>query len=161
MHIKERLSISSGFTLIELIIVFTVISILSTIGIASFVDYSRSQSLQSAASDLASTLNSAKSRATSQVKPSQCLGALNGYQVDILSDRTYSLSAYCPEARLIQTITLPDNGNIKFDLGLGQTTTTSVFFPIIKGGIQGAGDMALTAYGQTKTVTIDNVGNIK
>jgi len=161
MHVKERLSLSSGFTLIELIIVFTAIAILSTIGIASFVDYSRFQSLQSATENLVSTLNLAKASASSQIKPSQCSGALSGYQVDILLNITYSLSVICPETHLIQTTMLPDNGNIKFNLDLGQTTTTSVFFPIIKGGIQGAGDIVLTAYGQTKTVTIDNVGNIK
>lgn len=151
-----------GFTLLELIIVFTVIAILSTIGIASFVDYSRAQSLQSAASNLASTLNSAKSRANSQVKPSQCSGSLNGYQIDILSITTYSFSVICPEAHLIETKTLPDNGNIKFNLNVGQTTTLSIFFPIITGSVRGAGNIVLTGYdNQTKTVTVDNAGNVK
>lgn len=161
MHIKERLSLSSGFTLLELIIVFTVIATLSTIGIASFVDYSKSQSLQSATLNLASTLNLAKSNASSQIKPSQCSGALSGYQVDVLSNTTYSLSVICPETHLIQTTMLPNNGNIRFNLDSGQTTTTSVFFPIITSGVQGAGNIVLTAYGKTKTITIDNVGNIK
>ena len=161
MHIKERLSLSFGFTLLELIIVFTVIAILSTIGIASFVNYSRAQSLQTAAVKLASTLNLAKSSANSQVKPSQCSGTLSGYQVDILTTTTYSLSVFCPEVHLIQTTTLPDNGNIKFNLVLGQTTTTSIFFPVITSGVQGGGNIVLTAYGQAKTIKIDNEGNIK
>ncbi len=162
MHIKERLSLSSGFTFLELIIVFTVISILSTIGIASFVNYSRAQSLQTAGASLASTLNLAKSSASSQVKPNQCSNeALSGYRVDILSDTTYSLSAVCLGTYLIQTITLPDNGNIKFNLASGQTTTTSIFFPVITSGVQGGGNIVLTAYGQAKTIKIDNEGNIK
>ncbi len=161
MHIKERLGLSLGFTLLELIIVFTVIAILSTTGIASFVNYSRAQSLQSAAVKLASTLNLAKSSASSQVKPSQCSGSLNGYQIDILSTTTYSLSVFCPEVHLIQTTTLPDNGNIKFNLDLGQTTTISVFFPIITSGVYGAGNIVLTGHSQAKTIKIDNEGNIK
>ncbi len=152
---------SRGFTLIELIVVFSVISILSTVGIASFIDYSRSQSLQTSASNFAVILDLAKSRTSSQVKPSECLGSLNGYQVDILSDTTYSLSVYCPEVHLIQTTTLPDRGNIKFDLGLGQTTTTSIFFPIITSGVRGAGNVVLTGYNKSRWVCIDPRGIIK
>ncbi len=150
-----------GFTLIELIVVFSVIAILSTIGIASFVNYSRSQSIQTSASNLTLILDLAKSRASSQVKPSQCLGSLNGYQVDILSVTTYSLSVLCPEVHLIQTATLPDNGNIKFNLALGQTTTTSIFFPVITSGVRGAGNIVLTGYNQSRWVCIDPSGIIK
>ncbi len=151
-----------GFTLLELIIVFSVISILSTVGIASFVGYSRAQSLQSAASSFELTLNLAKSHANSQVKPSQCsTETLIGYQVDILSDTTYSLSVVCLGVYTLQTITLPDKGNVKFSLDLTQTTTTSVFFPIITSGVKGAGTIVLVGYGQTKTITIDRVGNVK
>ncbi len=156
-----RLIKSEGFTLLELIIVFSVISILSTIGIVSFVNYSRAQSLQTAAASLASTLNLAKSSASSQVKPNQCSNeALSGYRVDILSDTTYSLSAVCLGTYLIQTITLPDNGNIKFNLASGQTTTTFVFFPVITSGVQGGGNIVLTGHDQTKTITVNPQGII-
>ncbi|MCL6096138.1 MAG: prepilin-type N-terminal cleavage/methylation domain-containing protein [Patescibacteria group bacterium] len=153
---------SKGFTLLELIIVFSVISILSTVGIASFVDYSRAQSLQSAASSLESTLNLAKSRANSQVKPSLCsTETLSGYQVDVLSDTTYSLSVVCLGVHAIQTTALPDNGKIKFNLGAGQTTATSIFFPIIKGGVRGAGNIVLTGYNQSKCVNVSSGGVVK
>jgi prepilin-type N-terminal cleavage/methylation domain-containing protein len=150
---------NKGFTLLELIIVFTVISILSSIGIASFVSYSKAQSLQSAASDLALTLNSAKSRANSQVKPNDCSGALIGYKVVIGYPSTtpitkYSLYAVCGEPLLIKTTTLPDNGKIIFD------SDKSIFFPILTGAVGGSGAIVLTGYNLTKTVTIDNVGNI-
>lgn len=150
-----------GFTLLELMIVFSVIAILSTIGIASFVNYSRSQSLQTAASDLALTLDSAKSRASSQVKISACSGALNGYQVDIntVSKKDYTLSVYCPEVHVIQTTTLPDNGNITFDTG--QTTANPIFFPVLTGAVRGAGAIVLTGYGQSRWVCIDPRGIVK
>ncbi len=152
---------NKGFTLLELIIVFSVISILSTIGIASFVNYSRAQSFQTASASLASTLSLAKSHANSQVKPSQCANeALSGYRVDILSNTTYSLSAVCLGTYLIQTTTLPDNGNIKFNFASGQTTTTSIFFPIITSGVYGAGNIVLTGHGQAKTITVNPQGII-
>ena len=158
---EKRLSNNLGFTLIELIVVFSIMAILSSVGIASFVSYSRSQSIQTAASNLELTLELAKSRASSQVKPSQCLGALSGYQVDILSVTTYSLSVFCPEVHLVQTVTLPDSGNIKFDLGVGQTTTNSVFFPVITSGVRGSGNIILTGYNQSRWVCIDSRGIIK
>ena len=65
-----------GFTLLELIVVFSIIAILSTIGLASFVNYSKAQILQGSANDIISTLNTAKSKAASQIKPNTCLGFL-------------------------------------------------------------------------------------
>ncbi len=160
---QKILETSYGFTLLELIVVFSVIAILSTIGIASFVAYSRSQSVQTAASNFALTLESAKSRASSQVKLDACSGALNGYQVDISTSNptknAYSLNVLCPDVHLIQPITLPDNGNIKFDLG--QTTTTSILFPVLTGAVGGSGTIVLTGYGQSRWVCVDAKGIVK
>lgn len=57
---------SLGFTLIEIIIVFSVLAIVSVTGIAAFLNYSRSQTLNTAVSDVTTMLNVAKSRAISQ-----------------------------------------------------------------------------------------------
>jgi prepilin-type N-terminal cleavage/methylation domain-containing protein len=57
-----------GFTLIELIVVFTVLAILSTIGTISLVSYSRAQTLNQATNDLVQTLDTAKSLSGSQLK---------------------------------------------------------------------------------------------
>lgn len=154
----------NGFTLLELIIVFSVIAILSTLGIASFVGYSRSQSLQSAASELASTLNLAKARASSQVKPTECEGTLNGYKVMIddpyqTPSVKYSLYVVCGESQLVKTTTLPDNGKIIFDSD--NTTTSLIFFPVITGIVQGAGNVVLTGYSQTRCLSISPAGVIK
>lgn len=149
-----------GFTLIELIVVFSVIAILSTIGIAAFVNYGKVQNLSGAVSNFSSTLNDAKSRALSQVKPQECTGqALSGYQVDILSSTVYTLSVICQGQHTLKTVTLPSN--ILFNLNVGQTTTTSIFFPIISSGVTGSGVIVITGFGQSKTVTVDNIGNIQ
>src|ERR1035437_7326877 len=87
-----------GFTLIELIVVFTVIAILSTIGTVSLVSYSRTQTLNQATSDLVQTLNTAKSLSASQLKTLnkngktwQCLDvqALSGYGIYINQTQGY------------------------------------------------------------------------
>jgi hypothetical protein len=104
-------------------------------------------------------LESAKANASSQVKPSVCsTDSLSGYQVNILSDTMYSLSVVCLGLHTIATTTLPDNGKIKFDLGVGQTTALSVLFPIIKGGVEGSGNIVLTGYNQSRCVNISSGG---
>lgn len=73
-----------GFTLIELIIVFSIMMILSTIGIASFVTYSHSESVNTTIQDIKTVLFTARSRAGSQLKQGTCASSnlqLQGYEV--------------------------------------------------------------------------------
>jgi type II secretory pathway pseudopilin PulG len=150
---------SSGFTLLELVVVFSVIIILSTIGIAAFSTYAKIQSVQQSALQLYSTLGLAKSRASSQVKPAQCTGqTLNGYKVIVTtSTNSYELDVVCSgfSYKIIGYVLSP---GITFDLT--RTTSTSFYFPIISSGVQGAGTLVLTGYSQSKTITVNSVGNV-
>lgn len=162
-----------GFTLIELVVAFSVIALLSTVGIASFVSYSRSQALSVSVKDLVNTLNLAKSRSLSQVLPSQCLGqSLIGYEVKLcslpssscppLADYSYELNVVCLGIIVppIETKKLPVG--ISFDEN--QTTTTSFLFPILTGGVNmggGDGTIVLSGYGQTRTITVNSSGVIQ
>ncbi len=93
-----------GFTLIELIIVFSVMVILSLVGIASFVSYSRSQQVDTAMKEFKTTLFTARSRALSQLRDTTCFAngftgqgyELEGYQVvACCSFSSLCLSAQC------------------------------------------------------------------
>ncbi len=141
-----------GFTLLELVIVFSIISVLSIIGIAAFVNYGRIQALQAAATQLSSTLSLAKSRAISQTKPTQCSNQiLNGYKVVIsTTNNSYELDVVCSNfTYAIQSFNLPKN--ITFDAE--KTTSTSFFFPVIVDGVKG-GIIYLNGYGNTKDITV-------
>lgn len=151
--------LNKGFTLIEMIVVFSVISILSTIAIAAFVNYNKSQVLQIGASDISSVLSLAKSRSLSQSKPDSCnnpMQTLNGYEVDLtFSDNSYALYAVCAGNHYqIQKYFLPKN--VSFGLSSQQT----FFFPVIVSGVVGSGTIYLTAYGNQKTVVINSIGGI-
>lgn len=78
-------------------VAITIMAMLSSFGIASFVSYSRSQALQSATQDFVTTLQQAKSSASSQVKPDTCTstGSLDGYQVIKNSEDSYTMGPIC------------------------------------------------------------------
>lgn len=149
----------NGFTLIELIVVTVLIGILSAVGTAGLIDYTRTAKLNAAANELATTLNTAKSNALSQVKdPTLCAepNVLNGYKVVIINSTTYNLNMVCSETDInIGTKSLPDN------ITFTSSTPASFLFPVLTGGVIGAGTVQLSGFGQTKTVIVDSAGNIR
>lgn len=146
-----------GFTILELIVVFAIIAILSTVGIAAFVSYGRTQTLQTSVSEVSVLLNLAKSRSLSQIKPSVCSSQiLNGYQVVISLPDKYEMDVVCSGfAYKIQGKTLPTN--ITFN------SQGTYFFPILVSGvrIQGPATIVLTGYGQQKSITLTSIGGIQ
>ena len=166
--------ISVGFTLIEIIVVVTVMAILSTIGLASFSEYNHSQTLGAVTLDVYTMLNTAKSRAQSQVKPSTCLApnTLDGYKVSIcgpLSSCTigstddYQLQAVCSGVG-----TRIDGKNLPQNISFVSSQGKSFLFPVIKGGatvdLDGtpvldcggvhACDIVISGYGKTRSINI-------
>lgn len=145
-----------GFTLIELIVVFSTIAFLSIIGIASYRTYSESQILESLAQDFVTTVQLAKSRANSQVKPPVCVGQLDGYSVVISNVNQYVLNVVCSGNSFpLQTTALPNN--IQFS----QDALGTIFFAIITGAVSGNGNIVMTGYNQTKCVSVDSLGLAK
>ncbi len=161
-----RFFISSGFTLIELIVAISVIAILSTAGIASFVTFSQRQALATATFDVVTMLNTAKSRALSQVKPSTPPGngcitnALNGYvvNIDILGGTTYTLLARCLGA----PDTLVQTGKLPIGIAFGPSTTT-FFFQVQTGHVVSTGtQIRINGYSsQSKTITVTSDARIQ
>ncbi len=153
-----------GFTLIELIVVFSVMAVLSVVGIASFASYSRAQVLQQATNDFVNVLNTAKTRAASQIKPVQCLSTsvLQGYRVTLnITSRTYSINVICSgTVSSLSTTTLPVNVSFNQATANPPTTTTSITYPVLTGGVNGNGDIVLSSFSKTKTVKISPVGGI-
>ncbi len=107
---RKNLSTSSGFTLIELIVAFSIIAILSVMSVAAFVNYSRIQAVNNEASYLIAALNTAKARAQSQVKPEECTtnltitnDTLSEYSV-VIQPSNYKLTAKCGGVSIPVTI---------------------------------------------------------
>lgn len=160
-----------GFTLIEILVAFSIIAILSSVSIASFVTYGRSQVLANAELDVSTLLNKAKSRSQTQVKPDilDCqTNPLDGYKVVFLTDPstgfltgTYEMRVVCAgKENVIESKILPQG--VTFSSYPSPTTTKEVFFKVISGGVDGSGTISLTqpASGNSKKITIDQTGII-
>lgn len=169
---KKNSSSNLGFTLIELIIVFSVLAILSIVGIVAFTSYSRKQTLNAAAGDLSVMFNLAKSRAYSQIKPANAScssNALEGYEIRICGGTpscispgaTYELNVKCGGYTPVNQVTIPSSTNLTFTSG-SNPAVYSFFFPVLKGGVVGSGDIKISNnLNEFKTVTIDSSGNIR
>lgn len=160
-------NVQKGFTLIEISIVISILAIISTVGLASFVNFSRKQALQSSGDQLATMFNLAKSRAFSQVKPQECTNQpLNGYKVVISeTNNSFELDAVCSG----NVFKISENSLSQgLSFSGSDTTSTSFFFPVISGGVVisgvipgSPGSVVLSGFNMKKTITVDSIGNVK
>ena len=156
LNVSSQFLKIKGFTLIELIVVFSILSILSAMGLASFATYSRIQAVTNERNNLILTLNTAKARAQSQVKPSSCsTQTLNGYQVFInTTNNTYTLRAICSTS-IVDISTTRLASNVTFQ----SASPTTYFFPVLTGGVTG-GTIVITGYSIVQTINVNTNGTI-
>ena len=164
-----------GFTIIEILVVFTLIAVLSGIGFAAFVNYSRSQQVNQAANDIKLLIGQARSNALSAVKTNtddagdsvDCGTdtegnpiALEGYTITKIGQTSITLGQQCQGQNeiVIDTFDLPSN--VTFTIA---STCTTVFFNSLTSQASGSPipcNLVVNGYGLTKTITIDAIGNV-
>ena len=170
---------SQGFTFIELIIVFTVLTIVGTVGIASLVDYSHSQEVASTALDLKTQLQHARSNAIAQIKPDACPTDLSnpannstllGYEFDFCPGAALGRPSACGADSIDYEINAKCNNGIGYVNVLKKQYSTSLtisstyrsyFFPVLTGGVDRSGTVTVSAYGKSKGITITAPGVIE
>ena len=153
----SHFSFQRAFTLIELLITISLMSILMLSSVPAFFSYTKSQSFQTGISDIIALLNKAKSRSLSQVKPPDCNGLkLQGYQVVLtLSGSSYQLEALCDNNRYpIEKKNLPTK------ITFAATSTAIVFFNASTGTLSSPVNVIVAGYNKSKTINIDGVGTI-
>jgi prepilin-type N-terminal cleavage/methylation domain-containing protein len=159
----------AGFTLIELVVAFSVMAILATVGMASFLSFSRAQTLQQATNDLMTTLNTAKAKAVTQTKPADCLlpqeKTLNGYQVILVTVNSYKLRAICNGSPVDISAT-PTSLPTGVQFASSVIIPTTITFSVMTGGVTitppSTDPLSIQIKGVSglKTITIDSGGNI-
>lgn len=84
-----------AFTLIELLIVVSIMALLFSAGVASFRSFSRGRKLAAVKEQVLSDLRFAQELSLSGTKPAGCTGDLIGYQFSRFDQDTYKIIASC------------------------------------------------------------------
>lgn len=115
---------NKGFTILELLIVTTIIALFSGFSLASYNSYTKHRQLKADAEQLENTLQLAQRKAAVSDTPAGCAD-LTGYQVEITSATNYSFQYVCSGTPTnIQTYVL------SFGLALSPASATVMFKPI-------------------------------
>ncbi|OGG01841.1 hypothetical protein A2Z33_01150 [Candidatus Gottesmanbacteria bacterium RBG_16_52_11] len=134
---------SSGFSLIELIVATVIISIIVSIGFATYASFHATQRVRQAAFTLKNDLRFAQNNASSGVfTPSPTCASLYGYQIDIeTAAKTYNLVRLCntlPDPEVVATYALPEN--VKFK----SVTVDPVIFLVLDKTVATTGNIDLS-----------------
>lgn len=156
---------SRGYTLVEILVVVSIIGLLFSIGFAGYRDFGRRQELQGVVKQIQGDLRKTQQMALSGVKPddSRCNNpeTLNGYYFRAISSGlAYTIEAYCTGGSVIfgETVNLPTGITISI-------SSNPVLFKILGTGTNISLDNVITvtqtATGNSTTVTIGAGGEIK
>jgi prepilin-type N-terminal cleavage/methylation domain-containing protein len=152
---------NSGYTLIEILIGLTVLSIVFTVGFAGFRAFSQRQLVAGVTKGILSDLRLIQQNATTGEKPAgTTCTKLNGYAFVYVDNDQYDLRADCTNNGniLVKAVTLPTGLTISVTtnrtlfnvLGLGTNLTSANTVTITQ-----------TASGGSSSITIGTGGDIK
>jgi prepilin-type N-terminal cleavage/methylation domain-containing protein len=170
-----------GFTLIELIVVFSIIALLSASGIAGFVTFSRSQTVTTTVQDVKNMLVAARSEAFAQVSSACPSGQIfNGTEVIFCHTLEFGSPVSCPQCLgntdyemdllcggtaspliLLQKKKLPAATTITVNQVIHQPFCPTFTFQPISGGVIDNGTITISAYGKSQTVTVSRTGVVQ
>lgn len=155
-----------GFTLIEILVVFSIVAVLSGIGIASFASYSRTQQLNQTANNIKLLVNQARFNALSAVKTNKDQNgntvtcgneSFVGYSVSVIGNDQVKLSLQCTNigALIAKSMTMPKG----YAIGNGTTCVDIHFDSLSSTGSGIPCQIVLTGYNMEKIVSVDAAGN--
>ena len=157
--------LNRGYTLIEILVVLTVIGILFSVGYVGYRDFSRRQSLAGAAKIVQGDLRKAQQNALSGIKPggAACLGTntLDGYYFRVTSGSTYEIGAACSGGNVVtDTVSIPENITISIP------SPNPIIFKVLGTGTNiSTGDALVTltqgATNDTQTILIGSGGDVR
>ncbi len=150
----------SGFTLIEILVVVSVIVILFSIGLAQYMKFNRQQILEQAALELKTDLTNAQSKALSGKK--KCTeGVFDGILVEFNTDN-YTLYSSCGSGLDLKLIS--DN-QLSSGVRITERPEDGILFKPVTGGtdIQEESGITITlsGYGATKDLVVYPNGKIE
>lgn len=175
----QLLKESSGFTLLELTIVFTIIASIGGLGFAAFTNFSTRQMLEQTAQDLKSGIDQTKFAAISRTKPVACPATSSLYSYAIIvcavggatacsTGNLYEIRPQCTPNPVPSPMPMVKQGNSKIAVtvsGCGPAASPNynaiLFSPQI-GLVRKTGCKILltnTETNETKSICVDSGGN--
>lgn len=154
-----------GYTLIEILVVLTIIGILFSVGYVGYRDFSRRQSLAGAAKIVQGDLRKAQQNALSGIKPQSaaCLGAntLDGYFFRVTSASTYEIGAACSGGNVVT-----DTVSVTESISISTPSPNPIIFKVLGTGTNiPSGDASVTltqgATNDTLTILIGSGGDVR
>ncbi len=148
-----------GYTLIELLIVITLITLLFTLGMAQYNQFNRRQILTKAKDELISNLRLAQGKSLAGEKPNACGDEiLTGHKLKFVNNQNYKIVAVCDGEVDLKTEISLSTGVTK------QSGPNEVFFKGLSQGTDIVNQVEIVledSSGETKTITITSTGEIK
>lgn len=150
---------STGYTLIEIIIVVGIMGLLVGASIAGFNTLNQRQTVLSAGKEVISIMRTAQQRAIAGIKPENDCDQLLGYAVKATANgATYTLNSVCDDGGFIETVEVR---SYQLAAGLTFASTFTVQFNVQTGGASGnTGDLQLRSSVYTFTVNVNESGDI-
>lgn len=154
-----------GYTLIEILVVLSIVGIVLGVGYAGFREFSRRQLVASNVKTLKSDVRLATGQALAGKKPAGCLGVLQGYEFSVDENSgSYTIEAVCSESVgdiVVKSVLLPEG------LTIGVTSPTPILFkPLGEGtNIPSGGRVEITltqgSINYSRGVVVEASGNIE
>ena len=144
------MSKSSAYTLIEILIVISIIGILMGVGLVQYRDYARRQALSSATMSMVANLRLVQEYALSGKKPATGCISLDGYRFKIVPPK-YMIHAMCDDVegpKVGDDIKVPDDITI--------SPTGEVVFKVLGAGTKLTGDFVIKVT-QESTLNYQNI----
>lgn len=157
---------SSAYTLIEILVVISIIGLFMSVGIVQYRDYARRQSLTSAARDMVNTLRLMQEDALSGNKTGRCNSndVLVGYKIKFTGNNKYSIIAVCGMG---DSTTVPGYKNITAPADTTYSPSgMSFMFKVLGQGtdlVSGTDfkiTVTQTSTGKTQIITVSSDGKI-
>jgi len=166
---KTGLNPHLGFTLIEIIVTVTIISIITAVGIASYNSFQKNQEIKTAAAELKNNLRFYQAKALAGEKPTYCdenYITLLGFRIDFETSQ-YSAYAVCKNDNTGSLITVDQDYKTVYSLSDNITlriVANYLIFKPVTGGMEsptGPFILQICGHGKIYQFTINKGGDIQ